>query len=31
MQVIRTIVWVLVLVALLLFSVNNWQDVEVKI
>jgi len=31
MQVIRTIVWVLLLVALLLFSVNNWQDVEVKI
>ncbi|MBA4161264.1 MAG: DUF1049 domain-containing protein [Novosphingobium sp.] len=31
MQVIRTIVWVLLLVALLLFSINNWQDVEVKI
>ncbi|WP_374532000.1 lipopolysaccharide assembly protein LapA domain-containing protein [Novosphingobium sp.] len=31
MQVIRTIVWVLVAVALLLFSVNNWQPVEVKI
>lgn len=31
MQVIRTIVWVLLLVALLLFSVNNWQPVEVKI
>lgn len=31
MQVIRTIVWVLVLVALALFSINNWQSVEVKI
>jgi len=31
MQIVRTIVWVLVLVALLLFSINNWQDVEVKI
>lgn len=31
MQVIRTIVWVLLLVALLLFSINNWQPVEVKI
>ena len=31
MQVIRTVVWVLVLVALVLFSINNWQSVEVKI
>ena len=31
MQIIRTIVWVIVLIALLLFSINNWQDVEVKI
>jgi uncharacterized integral membrane protein len=31
MQLIRTIVWVLLLVALLLFSLNNWQTVEVKI
>ena len=31
MQVIRTVIWVLVAVALLLFSINNWQDVEVKI
>lgn len=31
MQIIRTIVWVLVLVALLLFSLNNWETVEVKI
>ncbi|MBS0482468.1 MAG: DUF1049 domain-containing protein [Proteobacteria bacterium] len=31
MQIVRTIVWVLLLVALLLFSFNNWQTVEVKI
>lgn len=31
MQVIRTIVWVVVLIALLLFSLNNWTTVEVKI
>ena len=31
MQIIRTATWVLVLVALLLFSVNNWTTVEVKI
>jgi uncharacterized integral membrane protein len=31
MQIIRTIFWVILLIALLLFSVNNWQDVEVKI
>ncbi len=31
MQIIRTIIWVVVLIALLLFSINNWQDVEVKI
>ena len=31
MQVIRTIVWVLLLVALLLFSAFNWKPVEVKI
>ena len=31
MRVIRTIVWVLLAVALLLFSLNNWNDVEVKI
>ena len=31
MQIIRTIVWVILLIALLLFSLNNWQDVEVKI
>ena len=31
MQIIRTIVWVILLIALLLFSINNWQNVEVKI
>ena len=31
MQIIRTIVWVLLLVALLLFAINNWRPVEVKI
>ena len=31
MQIIRTIVWVLVVVALLLFSLNNWTPVEIKI
>ena len=31
MQVVRTIVWVLLVVALLLFSFNNWQPVDVKI
>lgn len=31
MQVIRTVVWVLVFVALLLFSLNNWITVTVKI
>ena len=31
MQIIRTIVWVLVIVALGLFSLNNWKPVEIKI
>jgi putative membrane protein len=31
MQIVRTIVWVLLLVALLVFSINNWNPVEVKI
>jgi lipopolysaccharide assembly protein A len=31
MQIIRTIVWVLVVVALALFSFNNWNPVDVKI
>jgi uncharacterized integral membrane protein len=31
MQIVRTIVWVLILVVLLIFSINNWNPVEVKI
>jgi len=31
MQVIRTIVWVVLLIALLIFSLNNWTTVTVKI
>ncbi|HYD23978.1 MAG TPA: hypothetical protein VEB68_04220 [Croceibacterium sp.] len=31
MKIVRTIVWVLLLVALLIFSVFNWSPVEVKI
>ena len=31
MKIVRTIVWVLLFVALLIFSVNNWNPVEVKI
>ena len=31
MQVVRTIVWVLLLAALLVFSAFNWAPVEVKI
>lgn len=31
MQIIRTIVWVVLVIALLLFSFNNWETVNVKI
>lgn len=31
MQIVRTVVWVLLLVALLLFSFNNWNPVEITI
>jgi hypothetical protein len=31
MQIVRTAVWVVVLIALLVFSLNNWEPVEVKI
>jgi len=31
MQIIRTIVWVLILVALLIFTITNWTPVSVKI
>ncbi len=31
MQIIRTIIWVIVLIALMLFSINNWEVVNIKI
>jgi len=31
MQVIRTIVWVVLFIALLLFSLSNWTTVEVRL
>lgn len=31
MHIMRTVVWVLLIVILLLFSLNNWYPVEVKI
>lgn len=31
MQIVRTIAWVLLLVVLLVFSINNWNPVEVTI
>lgn len=31
MQIVRTIVWVVLIIALLLFSINNWETVDVKI
>ncbi len=31
MQIVRTIIWVLILVLLLLFTINNWRPIEVKI
>src|SRR5690606_64019 len=31
MKIVRTVVWVLLLVALVVFSVNNWNPIEVKI
>ena len=31
MKIVRTVIWVLLLVALVVFSVNNWNPVEVKI
>ena len=31
MKIVRTVVWVLLLVALLIFSAFNWKPVEVKI
>lgn len=31
MQIIRTIIWVVLVIALVVFSINNWQPVEIKI
>ncbi len=31
MQIVRTVVWVVVTIALLLFALNNWVPVQVKI
>jgi lipopolysaccharide assembly protein A len=31
MQIVRTAVWVVILIALLLFALNNWTPVQVKI
>ena len=31
MQIVRTVVWVVILIALLLFALNNWTPVQVKI
>lgn len=31
MQIIRTVIWVLLAVALAVFSYNNWEPVEVRI
>ena len=31
MQIVRTAVWMVVIIALLLFALNNWTPVQVKI
>lgn len=31
MQIVRTVVWVVLVIALLLFSFNNWIPVDIKI
>ena len=31
MGIVRTIVWVLITIVLVLFAINNWQPVEVRI
>ena len=31
MQIVRTVMWVLLAVVLVLFAINNWQTVEVRI
>lgn len=31
MQILRTVIWVVLVIALLIFAVNNWTVVQVKI
>ncbi|MGE3691614.1 MAG: DUF1049 domain-containing protein [Novosphingobium sp.] len=31
MQIVRTVVWVVLAIALLLFAINNWHPVDIKI
>lgn len=31
MQIVRTIVWVVLFIALLIFAINNWRPVELKV
>ncbi len=31
MQIVRTIVWVVLVIALIIFAINNWRPVEVKV
>ncbi len=31
MQIIRTVIWVILIITLLLFSFNNWNPVSIKI
>ena len=31
MAIVRTIIWVLITIVLVLFTINNWQPVEVRI
>ncbi|MCW1402251.1 LapA family protein [Novosphingobium sp. MW5] len=31
MQIVRTVIWVVLVIALLIFAVNNWTVVQVKI
>ena len=31
MHILRTVIWVVLVIALLLFSLNNWHSVDIKI
>jgi len=31
MAIVRTIIWVLITIVMVLFTINNWQPVEVRI